>query len=160
MRRSELQYDNNGNLTINFDYRNSTAVCDLSEYASSVRTIHFKIKFPTPNPNDSDLTRVTGEIEDIVTVINNEFTKLSQLDVTFSLHRIDVNQLSSALAFRRLRLRGCELTYFVEGEWTDTVDMDSNWLQELERIHGRANYSNYYPEDSDEGEIWMASDSE
>ncbi|TGO37723.1 hypothetical protein BHYA_0090g00130 [Botrytis hyacinthi] len=160
MRRSELQYDNNGKLTIKFDYKNSTAVCDLSQYASSVRTIHFKINFPTPNPNDSDLTRVTGEIEDIVTVINNEFTNVSQVDVAFFLHRIDVNQLSSARAFRRLRFRGCELTYFVEDEWIDTVDMDSKWLEELERIHGRANYSNYYPEDSDEEEIWIASDSE
>ncbi|KAF7941090.1 hypothetical protein BELL_0032g00170 [Botrytis elliptica] len=160
MRRSELQYDNNGNLTINFDYRNSTAVCNLSQYASSVRTIHFKIKFPTPNCNDSDLPRVTGEIEDIVKVINNEFTNVSQFDVTFFLHRLDVNQLSSALAFRRLGLRGCELTYFVEGEWTDTVDIDSDWLEDLEPIYGAPNYSNYYPSDSDEGEIWMASDSE
>ncbi|TGO52633.1 hypothetical protein BOTNAR_0318g00140 [Botryotinia narcissicola] len=153
MHRPELQYDDNGKLTINFDYRNSTAVSDLSKYALSVRNIHFKIKFPTPNPNDSDLARVTGEIEDIVTVINNEFTNVSQFEAIFFLHGIDVNQLSSARAFRRLRLRGCELTYFVEGEWIDTVDMDLDWLEELERINGRANYSNYYPEDSDEGEI-------
>ncbi|TGO20981.1 hypothetical protein BPAE_0251g00140 [Botrytis paeoniae] len=102
MRRSELQYDNN-------------AVCYLSQYASNVRTIHFKIKFPTPNRNDSDLMRVTGEIEDIVNVTNNEFTNVSQFEVTFFLHRLDVNQLSSALAFRRLGLRGCELTWIRTG---------------------------------------------
>ncbi|KAF5879402.1 uncharacterized protein Bfra_006611 [Botrytis fragariae] len=160
MHRLELQYDNNGKLTINFDYKNSTAVCYLSQYASNVRKIHFKIKFPSPNRNDSDLARVTGEIEDIVTVINNEFTNVSQFEVSFFLHRLDVNQLSSALAFRRLRLRGCELTYFVEGKWTDTVDMDSDWLEDLEPIYGRPNYSNYFPCDSDEEEICMASDSE
>ncbi|TGO44359.1 hypothetical protein BCON_0536g00040 [Botryotinia convoluta] len=161
MRRSELQYDNNGKLTINFDYKNSTPVCYLSQHASNVRIIHFKIKFPTPNRNDSDLTRVTGEIEDIVTVINDEFTNVSQFEVTFFLHRVDVNQLSSARAFRRLRLRGCQLTYFVENEWTDTVDIDSNWFERLESRHGTANYSNHYPEDSDEGGyVWSASDSE
>ncbi|TGO90785.1 hypothetical protein BPOR_0051g00200 [Botrytis porri] len=119
MPRPELQYDNN-------------AVSCLSQYASRVRTIHFEITFPAPNYNDPDLTRVTGEIEDIVNIINNEFTNVSQFEVTFFLQRLDVNQLSSARAFRKLNLRGCELTYFVEGECTDIVDMDTDWLEELE----------------------------
>ncbi|KAF7957791.1 hypothetical protein EAE96_003361 [Botrytis aclada] len=161
MRRSELQYDNNGKLTINFNYNNSRAVRHLSQHASNVRTIHFKITFPTPNRNDSDLARVTGDIEDIVNVINDKFTNVSQFKVAFYLKRIDVNQLSSARAFRRLRFRGCQLTYFVENEETDTFDINSEWLEDLEYIYGEANYSNYYPDDSDEGGyVWSTSDSE
>ncbi|ATZ48149.1 hypothetical protein BCIN_03g03950 [Botrytis cinerea B05.10] len=158
---SELEYDSNGKLTINFDYGHSAAVCYLSAFASDTREVHFNITFPNPGYNDSDLARVTEEIEDVVNVIDNEFTNVSQFEATFFLNRLDVNQLSSARAFQRLRLSGCQLTYFVENEWQDTVDVDSNWLADLESLYGEANYSNYYPSDSDEGgEIWTASDSD
>ncbi|ESZ99403.1 hypothetical protein SBOR_0165 [Sclerotinia borealis F-4128] len=119
----ELSYDNDGTLTINFDYESSDVQNYLSDYAPITRQIAFNISFPEPDNDRFDLERVE--------IFNEEFNLYDGCEVKFYLHEHDLPQISCALPFRNLGVEDCMFEYYVGNACQDRVDISSEWYAEL-----------------------------
>ncbi|KAF7874845.1 hypothetical protein EAF04_002019 [Stromatinia cepivora] len=145
---SELEIDYYDRaLTIEFDYENSNIESYLSNYASTTQRIYFNLTFPGPENGSDNTARVTREIEDIVNIFNNEFTNLSNVEVTFRLGEKHLGQLACALPFRGIRNRGATFTYYMDGEYQDSVLMNSQWYEQLQDENSLENHSFHYGSD-------------
>ncbi|APA07922.1 hypothetical protein sscle_03g026920 [Sclerotinia sclerotiorum 1980 UF-70] len=149
---SEIEFETNGRaLTIEFDYENSDVESNLSNYASTARKIYFNLTFPT-REDYSGNERIKYEIEEIIRILNDEFINLSNIEVTFRLERKHLGQLACALPFRKIHNRGATFKYYVEGQFQDSVRMNSQWFEQLEDEDSSENYIYYYESDCESDE--------